>query len=417
MFTLGLVVLFGTLGLVVDVGYGYFLKQVAQAAADSAAMSATQAALLAGGSCGKGVRCDSNYTCPANPGNDDNFGIGCSYSKFNGITGQTTTLSSGTGSPPSNSGVSTTNYWLTAQVSIPLSLGFLAVTGATGGTVTAMSTGAVISSGSGGGCFYVMDPNLSGAYTIVGGATVNSNCGIWVNSNAVDGFTAKGSSSTTAPWINVVGGARMDNNSTVNPTPTNGASATPDPFSSLPAPSYSGCDHTYFSASGGNITFNPGVFCGGIRITGQANLTFNPGTYILNGGGITSTSNNTTISANGVFFYNTSNGYSFGPVNLAGGTSVNMSAPTSGTYQGILFFQDRAITSSATNLIAGGSTGVMTGSVYMPTANLEYVGNSTTRQTLAFVSDTFTAVGTSYFQQDADGTLTGLNRKTAYLVQ
>src|SRR4029077_13064535 len=150
----------------------------------------------------------------------------------------------------------------------------------------------------------------------------------------------------------------------------------------------SGCDHTYFSASGGNIPLSPGVYCGGIRITGQANLTFAPGNYILNGGGFTSTSSNTIMTGSGVFFYNTSNGYAFGPITLAGGTNITLSAPTSGTYQGILFYQDRNITSSATSTIPGGSTGNISGTVYMPTADVTFNGNSTTRQTLAFVVST-----------------------------
>ena len=37
--TLGITVIFGLLGMVVDVGYSYYMKQVTQAAADSAALS------------------------------------------------------------------------------------------------------------------------------------------------------------------------------------------------------------------------------------------------------------------------------------------------------------------------------------------------------------------------------------------
>jgi Flp pilus assembly protein TadG len=416
MFSIGLVFLFGVLGLVVDVGYGYYLKQVAQAAADSAATAAAVSAAASGGTCGSDVKCQPNYSCPDNPKSDNDFDVACLYAKANGMSGQTVTLSSGTGTPATVSGL-TTNYWISTTVSIPMTLGFLSVTGATGGLVSASSTGAVISSGGGGGCVYVMDPSLSGAYTIVGTAVVNSNCGIYVNSNASDAITAKGTSTTTAPTISVVGGSKITGGASVSPTPTTGAAAAADPLAGLPAPSFSGCDYTNFSSTGGTTTFNPGVFCGGIRITGQANLIFNPGTYILNGGGLTSTSANTSITGNGVFFYNTSSGYSFGPITLAGGTNVTLTAPTSGTYQGILFFQDRSINSSATNTITGGSSGTMSGSVYMPTANISYRGNSTTRQTLAFISDTFTAVGTSYFQNDSTGALTGMNSKKAYLVQ
>ena len=262
-----------------------------------------------------------------------------------------------------------------------------------------------------------MDPSASGAYTIVGTATVNSNCGIYVNSSASDAFTAKGTSSTTASTIKVVGGTKTTGGASVSPAPTTNSAAVADPLASLPAPSYSGCDHTSFSATGGTINLTPGVYCNGIRITGQAQLNLAPGTYILNGGGLTSTSANTTINGNGVFFYNTSNGYSFGPISLAGGTSVTLTAPTSGTYQGILFFQDRSITSSATNTIAGGAATDISGTVYMPTGDVELVGNTTTVQTMALIVNTFTAVGTSYLQKDTTGALTGLGRSQAYMVQ
>jgi hypothetical protein len=426
MVTMGISFLLGVLGLVVDVGYGYYVKQVAQAAADSAAMAAAVAASSTAGACSASILCQTGYSCPADPTNSTNFGVACLYAKSNGFNvgnGRTVTISSGTGIPPSAPGVHT-GYWITVTASQPQYLGFLGAIGLKGGNVEAQATGAILSQG-GGGCIYVMDPSLSGSYTVVGTATVNATCGIYVNSTSSSAFTAKGNSVTNAnsSVIDVVGGTSINNNATVTPAPATGTTAVDDPLSSLPSPTYSGCDYTSFSASGGNYHFTTrsgvgyAVFCGGLRITGQATLTFDPGMYILNGGGFTSTSNNTVINANNTFFYNTSNGYSFGPITLAGGTTVNMTAPSSGTYQGILFFQDRNITSSATNTITGGSSGTFSGTIYMPTGNVQFNGNSTTRQTLAFVVDTFTAVGTSYFQADVTGGLTGFNTKKPFLVQ
>lgn len=53
----------------------------------------------------------------------------------------------------------------------------------------------------------------------------------------------------------------------------------------------------------------------------------------------------------------------------------------------------------------------------MPTGDVKFVGNSTTRQTLAFIVDTFTSVGAAYFQSDTTGELTGFIKNNAYLVQ
>jgi len=300
---------------------------------------------------------------------------------------------------------------------MPQYLGFLSGLGIKGGNTAASATGAVISNAGAGGCIYVLDPSLDGAYTIVGTASVSANCGIYVNSTASDAFTAKGTSTTTASVIDIVGGTKITGGASVTPTPTTGTTAVADPLASLPAPTYSGCDHTSFSASGGTYTLNPGVYCAGISITGQTTLTLNPGIYILNGGGLSSTSANTSITGNGVFFYNTSNGYSFGPLSLAGGTSITLTAPTSGTYQGILWFQDRAITSSATNSFVGGSTFNTSGAIYMPTGSLDFKGNSSTAQTMALIVDSLDVVGTSALQKDTTGALTGLGKTSAYLVQ
>ncbi len=385
-------------------------------------MAGAQAAVATAGACGSTVLCQTGYTCPATPTASTNFGVACLYANANGGANQTVTLSGGTGTPPAAPGTSTT-YWITATVTEPFSIGFLSVIGVHDGSASATATGAVIAGSSAGNCLYIMDPSASGAYTIVGTATVSSTCGIYVNSTSSNAFTAKGTSTTTASVINVVGGVDQTGGASVSPSPTTGSAPVTDPLSNLPAPTYSGCDHTNFSASGGTYTFSPrsgasySVFCGGLSITGQATLTFNPGIYILNGGGFSSTSSNTTITGNGVFFYNTSNGYSFGPISLAGGTSVTLTAPTSGTYQGILFFQDRSIKSSATSTIVGGATGTLSGAVYMPTASVIFKGNSTTAQTLAFVVDTFQAVGTSYFAKDTTGALTGMSQSKSYLVQ
>ena len=53
MFTLVLTTMFGAIGLVTDVGWAYYRKQVAQAAAQATAQAAVKSALaMSGGVCG-----------------------------------------------------------------------------------------------------------------------------------------------------------------------------------------------------------------------------------------------------------------------------------------------------------------------------------------------------------------------------
>ena len=101
MVTLGIGFLLGVLGLVVDVGYRYFVKQVAQAAADSAALAAVAAAVPTSGACGTAVVCDGTPTnCSASSTNPPatDFDSACLYAQKNGFTNsgaQTVTISSG----------------------------------------------------------------------------------------------------------------------------------------------------------------------------------------------------------------------------------------------------------------------------------------------------------------------------------
>jgi hypothetical protein len=142
------------------------------------------------------------------------------------------------------------------------------------------------------------------------------------------------------------------------------------------------------------VTLSSGVYYGGISISGNANVTFGAGTYVLGGGGLSVTGNSTLTGA-GVTFYNTSSpGYAYAPVNLTGNERANFSAPTSGSLEGILFFQDRSVAvGSAGSTIKGNSSSTFDGVVYFPTTSLTYVGNSSSSGYTDLIADTITITG------------------------
>lgn len=143
-----------------------------------------------------------------------------------------------------------------------------------------------------------------------------------------------------------------------------------------------------------NITLSPGVYSGGISITGNATVKFNPGTYILAGGGMTVTGNS-TLTGTGVTFYNTSGPGGYQPIDLAGNETAQFSAPTSGQFEGILFFQDRSIAYSSSNgsTIIGNSSSTFEGIVYFATTSLTYVGNSSSSGYTILVADKIIVTG------------------------
>src|SRR5262249_30760052 len=149
------------------------------------------------------------------------------------------------------------------------------------------------------------------------------------------------------------------------------------------------------NVSGSTTTsINPGLYSQ-ITVSGSATLNLSPGVYVIAGGGV-SLSQNAVLNASGVTFIiegggftqsgnaivngagmtmvNAGSGYtgrgttggSYGAVTLTG--NGNMSAPTSGTYSGILIFQPgdntRALTFSG-NTVLG-----LTGTIDAPGAQL-----------------------------------------------
>jgi len=137
------------------------------------------------------------------------------------------------------------------------------------------------------------------------------------------------------------------------------------------------CTATNFSASSGAVlTIPAGVYCGGISVSGGARLTLDAWTYILKGGGLTVAGNSALIGS-GVTFYNTSGaGYTYGAISLAGGATIQLSAPVTDSLAGILVFQDRSIVGGVASTIAGGANSFFTGALYFPTTSLSYSGGS-----------------------------------------
>jgi Flp pilus assembly protein TadG len=146
------------------------------------------------------------------------------------------------------------------------------------------------------------------------------------------------------------------------------------------------------------VTLQPGKYFGGIKITGNATVTFSPGTYILAGGALTVTGNS-TLKGTGVTFYDTSaTGYSYAPIDLTGNETASLSAPTSGTFESFLFFQDPSVAvGSAGATIVGNSSSTFDGIVYFPTTTLTYVGNSSGSGYTILVAYDITITGNSSF--------------------
>jgi hypothetical protein len=90
------------------------------------------------------------------------------------------------------------------------------------------------------------------------------------------------------------------------------------------------------------------------------------------------------ITGAGVTFFNTYPGTQankYDGIGINGSGTVTLSAPTSGSFKGLLFYQDPRVSWSANNgsTIGGGASSVYQGILYFPSTDLTYSGNSTSQ--------------------------------------
>jgi hypothetical protein len=223
----------------------------------------------------------------------------------------------------------------------------------------------------------LLDPTGSGSLT-VNGQGVMSVVGapLIVDSNSPTGGVTTGSGTVSVSSnteIDFSGSPGASGSGTwVGPIMTN-QTPVPDPLLYLPEPSPTGATaYKKINAAGNQVvTVDPGVYSGGIKISGQASLIMNPGIYYMAGGGFSFTGQG-SLTAIGVMIVNlpTSNS---DVININGTGAINMSPMTTGIYQGILLWQQRSSTN--TIYVTGNGTSQISGTFYAAHGTLNVSGN------------------------------------------
>jgi Flp pilus assembly protein TadG len=418
--TLTLFLLFSVMGLAVDLGYSYYVKISAQNAADAAAAGAMGYANIHGTTCGTNITCGAAYNCPADVGTVDNaLKAGCAYAKSNGYTDGVTLIANNT-TPTYAPGVNT-SLWIQANVAQTVTHPFLYWAGFRSGSVESQATSGMTTAPNS-SCIYVLDSsNKAGALSVTGAAILTAtDCGVYVNSSSSTAINVTGSAQLITSQSSVVGNYSCSWSTVCNPAPTTGAAVVTDPLANrITAPSVPAtCTHTNYQASHVDVATlsADGVYCGGISAIGSAHVTLNAGTYILKNGGF-STGNSAIIDANGpVTIFMTAPGGTNAAVVISGASRVTLSAPTSGSYKGILFYQDPDHPGTTTSSVGNSASLTATGTWYMPKGVVSMSGAISTGKMALVVKD-LTVANSATFQQDLTGAYTGLAQPTPTLIQ
>jgi Flp pilus assembly protein TadG len=433
--------LIGALGLAIDGGQMYAQRQMAQSAADAAAQAGIMSILsgtniTAPNPFGTGSS-PASYTCTVADGRTP-----CVYARdngFGGTTADTVILSY----PATVSGVTLSSVavpGIAVSVTRTLKTGLIRFVGAPATVTVGAKATAGITGASSKYCLIALSsspansaspPAIPYAFAATSGASVKATgCGIAVNStysvNPNNGLQIE-SSTVSASVIDVVAAA-YSTGSTVSPTPTHIATPVADPLASLPIPPIDATcrnkttnliETTMYSPPVGQ-TLQPGTYCGGISVANSANnVTFSPGIYVINGGGLSL--NRPGATANGVMFYLTGTSSTYSSIYIGNSFTGTLSAPTSGTYQGILFFGDRSIVATYGNgaQITNGVSVSMSGTLYFPTTNVGFTSGASNPNYMAIVANTmtFTSGASIKCNSDPTGQYTGLSNLSVVLVQ
>ena len=243
-------------------------------------------------------------------------------------------------------------------------------------TIPAEATASLVANGE--FCALSLETANATGITLWGSSTVDLGCGMATNSVSANAVAAGGSSTVSATPIAAVGGVPQSSNYAPGTVLIPYAVPQPDPFLALPDPVVSG------GAQNGNVnsnqtrTLNPGTY-NGMDLKGT--VTLNPGTYVIDGGDL-SIGSQAKVTGTGVTIILTSktaasNPNSIGQIKMNGGATVNLTAPSTGTYQGVLIYQDRRATlSNQSNKVNGNSASKLQGAVYVASQEVEFTGTA-----------------------------------------
>ncbi|MEK1854018.1 MAG: pilus assembly protein TadG-related protein [Phyllobacterium sp.] len=214
-------------------------------------------------------------------------------------------------------------------------------------------------------CILALDPSSSNAALFSGSADVKlTGCSVMANSIDSDAIKLQGSAKLQVDCLISAGGVDLGNGAvkTACATPITQALPAADPFADVPTPQASSpCQNAKLA------TLKPGTYCNGLSLSGNVSLA--SGIYVIEGGDF-KVNANAYVYGEGVVIYLAGGSR----VSMNGNATVQLSAPTSGPYAGILFFGDRSSVGGS-NTFNGTADSQLTGALYFAKQQVRYLGN------------------------------------------
>ena len=225
------------------------------------------------------------------------------------------------------------------------------------------------------------DGNSSPGVTFTGSSVVDLGCGVATNSRATSAISCGGSTRVVASPVAAVGGVPACSGYASGTRLMPFSAKQTDPFAGLPVPDISGMNcsaQIKVQPNAALTTVQPGCYKD-IDIKGRVNLA--PGTYYVNGAtGAFNAGSQAVISGTGVTIVLTSStptvSSTIAALSINGGAQLNLTAPKTGTFGGVLMYQDPRAAVGNTVQINGNSLTSYEGAFYFPKAYMTFNGTT-----------------------------------------
>lgn len=256
--------------------------------------------------------------------------------------------------------------------------------------LSAAATAALVDEGT--FCVYSLHGGNQTGIDLDGTGTISFSCAIKTNSTSGEAVTVGGNSTISAPIIAAVGGLDGTRNRFGLGTRLQPYSAPEaDPLASLPDPPANICQtepqgrivsggdtgahmegtSILRTRPGSDITLAPGCY-ESLELLGTVRLQ--PGTYYVNGGDVVIGAQAHLIGAD-VTLVMTGAGGDAGDFRVHGGSKLELSAPQTGPYGGVLLYRDRRA-ARAEIQVTGNSESSLEGAIYLPSSDITFTGHA-----------------------------------------
>jgi Flp pilus assembly protein TadG len=206
-------------------------------------------------------------------------------------------------------------------------------------------------------------------------------CSVYSNSKDAEGVRLDASSEIVASMVCSAGGFKSKSG-VIKPSATTDCPVIEDPLASRKAPNLGACVKSKLVLKSGKHTLNPGTYCGGLQITGNAQVEFLSGEYIIDNGKF-EISSLAHAKGTDVAFYLSGEATT---LQFTDDATISLSGSESGSMAGLLFFEDRTTTTARRHRINSTHADELTGTIYMPRGHLLIDPNASVAQNSAYTA-------------------------------